>query len=211
MLLSYITKRLLAYFLDCILIGLLIGALSMSPLNPKYDEKEEYNLEYQDLAQGLVDKYSNIDESNETEVNEYLNETVELTSSYAIKSTKLSIYETIITIVVTLGYFAILPFFLEGMTLGKKIMKIKICSYREEKVSFWMLFIRTVILFGLPFNVLNLMFAYIMDKKMFMMTNAILNLSSYALSIAIIVTTLGRKDNRGLHDLISGTKVIEGS
>lgn len=203
------SKRIIAYFLDSILISLLSAALAVSPLNPNYDKMVEYNLEYQETSKIILKAIEETEESTKA-YDEYVRELSDVSMIYARKSCRLGIYNTLITVGVTIIYFGIVAYFLGGMTLGKKITGLKIVTSEDEKPRMLALIVRTLILYGLPFSIINLIGAFTLNTKSFFVVYSLMNSLSFILLIAVIFTTFIREDNRGLHDLIAKTKVEKG-
>ena len=70
-------------------------------------------------------------------------------------------------------------------------------------------FIRGLLLNGLLINSLNLIFMLVLSESNYLTYCDIIYFITYAFEMALIFTLLFNKDNRGIHDIISNTKVIE--
>lgn len=93
-------------------------------------------------------------------------------------------YDFAVVFILMAIYFIVLPFIWNGVTLGKKVTRIKLISLKSEKLTLQTLIIRffvvllpNVLLLGIPL-------------------------------ICNIYMMLFRKDNCGFQDLITKTKVI---
>ncbi|PGK47110.1 RDD family protein [Bacillus anthracis] len=93
-------------------------------------------------------------------------------------------YDLAVVFILMVIYFILLPFIWNGVTLGKKVTRIKLISLKSEKLTiqtliirFFVLLLPNILLLGIPM----LCNVYIM---------------------------LFRKDNCGFQDLITKTKVI---
>lgn len=93
-------------------------------------------------------------------------------------------YDFAVVFILLVIYFILLPFILNGVTLGKKITRIKLISLKSEKLTLQTLIIRFFVLL-LP-NILLLGIPLLCNVYMM----------------------LFRKDNCGFQDLITKTKVI---
>ena len=84
------------------------------------------------------------------------------------------------------AYFTLLPFLLDGQTLGKKFFKIKVVNERGEKASLKRLFIREI--FG----------------------KFLLNFVSFFFGHLISLLLLqGRKDKKSIADILAATIVVD--
>jgi len=199
----------------------------------KYEEYKKY---YDELEKVYEDKIISEEEYNkllevEIQYNEYLKEeytdkkieedeyevildkinenyfTIE--KNYSYKLLKYSIIQNIITVMCILLYFVVFQFYFNGKTLGKKIMKIKVISNNDKTLTILNYFIRSLIVNEVFINVLNIIFITILSKNNFFVYSQIIYSITYILEMVIIFTIIFNKDNRGLHDYISNTKVVE--
>lgn len=205
---STTVKRVIACILDVLLMGMISLALSISPLNPNANKVQELEAGYKEEMEDWSERATGVDESS-SEALELIKEYRTLNENFIYDGAKLSIYENLITIIVSIVYFIIVPFFMDGSTLGKKIMKLKISKVGGEPVSFGWVFIREMLLYGIVFNIVDIIAMYVLNKNTFISFYVLSSYASYILGIAVIVTTLFRQDRRGLHDLIAGTIVEE--
>lgn len=119
------------------------------------------------------------------------------------------IYFSLYIIVVFL-YFVFFNKYTGGQTLGKKLTRLKIINNKDinKEVSVLSYVIRAVILYQ-PINFLiKLIGGQLMGiDTYYMVTEVLYNIQSY-LEILIIGMIIFRLDGRGLHDILSGTRVI---
>ena len=105
-----------------------------------------------------------------------------VSSKFVLDVFRIGIMYTIILLI----YYIVIPIFLNGQTIGKKIFKLKIIDTEEKELTFRSMFYREGI--GTIF----------------------LNFAS--LGITIIVSTIImilREDNKSLSDILAKTKVID--
>ena len=93
-------------------------------------------------------------------------------------------YDLAVVFILMAIYFILLPFIWNGVTLGKKVTRIKLISLKSEKLTlqtltirFFVLLLPNILLLGIPI-------------------------------LCNVYMMLFRKDNCGFHDLITKTKVI---
>lgn len=187
-------KRLVAYLLDLLIVGLLLGLIisvkekdqkvmqlrsDLNIVNEVYASREMKFTEY-------FDRYTTINQQIDQECIIYM----------------------IFNMLFILSYFVILPYFWNGQTLGKRLMKIKVTSSVEEKVSIVSYLIRNSIINGLGYMFLMLLVLYLLPNKMYFIFSSILSFIQLILVITSVSMILYRKDKRGLHDILSTTKVV---
>lgn len=77
---------------------------------------------------------------------------------------KLAAHGLLVNLVGGLSYFILLPYFNNGATLGKKLVKIKIVGLDEQRAGFGALFFRQVLLFGVMLGNLNYLIPEILKQ-----------------------------------------------
>lgn len=192
------SKRFRAYLIDVILLFLLLSFIS--PLIPQNSESSKLAEEVTEV----IKEYTEGSTKTEAKQDEVADKLVDL--NYRIA--KVTYLNQIVSICAYLGYFVVMPIFTKGQTLGKKIMKIKIVDTNDENVSANKLLIRALILYSIAANILNLILLLVVDKSTYMTISGLIGNLFNIILIVSFVMILVRKDKRGLHDLISGTKVI---
>lgn len=187
-------KRIIAYVIDIMIVTVISTLLtSFLPENKEYDKQiEEY--------MSLLNEFTNED----VEQNEFMNKTNDIIYDMNINSVTI----TIVTTVLTISYFVVFTYFMDGQTLGKKLMHLKIVSANKKKLTMNNYLIRGLIINTILMNVLGIIFILLLNKQTYLKVNDII---TYLFGLVYIVTfgmILFREDKRGLHDYLSGTKVI---
>lgn len=186
-------------------------------LEETYDDetitKEEYNklLEKEMYTEKIISSY----EDNQISKGEYKNilelyekDFTKMSEDYNYKLGKLSYQDTLIILLCTLFYFAIVQYLLKGQTIGKKLFKIKVVSINKNKVSIINYIIRSLIVNNVFLNLLGIVFLLLTPKQTYLTLNNILSILISLTEGIIIYLVLTRDDSRGLHDLLVKTKVI---
>lgn len=175
---------------------------------------EEYNnlIKFDEYSNSLIDNYD--DEKIEQEEYELIISDINKIYSkknvdYNYKLLKYSIMPTIVSLMCILLYFVVFQFYFNGQTLGKKIMKLRIISNSDKELNIINYLIRSLIVNEVFINILNIIFLIILSKDNFISYNNFIYVITYCLEMVILFTVLFDKNNRGLHDYISNTKVIE--
>ena len=203
----------------------------------EYDSKyEEYSDYYIDLEKYYEDKkisdkeYKKLTKINETYtkdlINYYEDEKIDeeeyksiienldleysnLETNYSYRLLKYSTIPTIVNLMCVLLYFVVFQFCFDGRTLGKKIMKLKVVSSNTKKLNILNYLIRSLIVNEVFINLINLLCLMIFSKNNYISYSKIIYVITYILEMTILFMIVFDKNNRGLHDYISNTKVIE--
>lgn len=231
-------KRFTAYIIDIVLVSLLATILtSNSYINKDYNkyqetykEYEKYSNNYHDFINDLEDlkvselkeEYKNYNKYLENTDNEDLSEKdikkiktelkeeyEEKIKNYSYKLSKLSSIQKIISMLCILLYFVVFQYYFNGQTLGKKIMKIQIVSNNGKQLTILNYFIRSLILNELVINIISIICILTFNKNNYLIYSQIIYYVTYVLEMTIIFMIMFDKNNRGLHDFASNTKVIE--
>ena len=187
-------KRIIAYIFDIILVTIMATVLTFFlPENKKYESSlEEYTSLLNHATSEKITQEEFVKESNDVVYN----------------INKNSITVTIVTTVLTISYFVVLTYFMNGQTLGKKLMNLKIVSTSKKKLTMNNYLVRGLIINSILMNVLGIIFILGLNKQTYLKVN---DITTYIFGLTYIVTfgmILFREDKRGLHDYLAGTKVI---
>ncbi len=188
-------KRIFAYLIDILMIaciGVIIGGFI--PVSEKY---EAASVELTDTLTDYTEKKIN-EETYIKKVNDI---------NYTLS--KESIATSIITVVVYIGYFVILPYYWNSQTVGKKIMKIKIVSLdSDKKLTMNNYLIRALIIDSILSSIISIVLLLTLNKSNYILVdNYVSNFFMYFYIISFIMI-LFRKDGMSLHDFIARTRVV---
>lgn len=187
-------KRVLAYLLDIVIITLVATLLTMFiPTSQEYQQK----------SNELTEVMESFTEGEITQ-DEYLEKVNDI--SYVIN--KETVSTSIVTVVLTTIYFVVVAYYMEGQTLGKRIMKLKVVSTDDNKLSMNKLLVRSLIVDSILMNIISIVTILLMTKSMYLQTYDTITTIFGAIYIVIFSMILFREDGRGLHDIIAKTKVI---
>lgn len=190
----YFLRRIIAYLIDIILVTLLSTAISMVFINNTISKN--YTKELVELSK----KCSN----NELSSEECEAQSNDLNYRFAVET----VDTTIVNCSVAIVYYVILCFYCHGITLGKYLMRLRIVSANDKELNIFNYLIRALFVNLILSNMVSIICVYTMNKETF---NSIYPKLSNLLSIFLLVTMLFmmyREDGRGLHDLMSNTKII---
>lgn len=220
-------KRIIAYILDTLLITLI--AVSFTYIKPINFQLESYNNAYENYEK-VLKKYEKLEKKYETakedlkdkeiSKSEYTKLKKEYNSykkTYEIETKKVykrqyqySIVSTIIQLALIFAYFGIFQYSMGGQTIGKKLMKLKVVSKDDNKdLGLVNYLLRAIILNGVIAPIFLMVFASTLNYNDFYIAQSVVGDLNSVLQIVIIIMVFMRVDNRGLHDIVGQTKVIE--
>ena len=196
-----ILKRVMAYIIDILIVSIIATMISsVGLINPYKDEYEEAYDEYADVVAQIQEEGSGVDrDASEDEL---------ITLYYNVN--KYNVVRSGISVVCTILYFALLQSLMNGQTIGKKIMKIRVVANKDDKkLNFGNFLIRSVILNNVIFSVLFIVGIYLFDVSGYYNYSIVVSYLQMLLLTVIMLMVVLRKDFRGLHDFAAGTKVID--
>jgi uncharacterized RDD family membrane protein YckC len=120
----------------------------------------------------------------------------------------------IISLIFCFLYYTVFPYLTKGRTLGKMMVGIKVVSHDYNEAKFSQLFFRNIFFFEtLIFNSLNILFMYNITRSAMItssfITGSFTNVISGILNLVIFIMILATSDERGFHDMIARTVVVE--
>ena len=183
-------QRLCAYFIDFIIISILLTLVTYSMDFTKRNEIYDEMLNY----------YSEYDPTNLEQTEKLL----DLQYQYS----KEPIPTTAISLIITIGYFVVFQYLNNGQSIGKKLLKIRIVGKDNSKVNIMQIFIRSIFIYQIILSITDLIIIYTLNKTDYLNIYGIL---TWINSIFIIISALFilyRKDKRGLHDFMAKTYVV---
>ncbi len=157
----------------------------------KYDDKKITDKEYDEILEDVQDEYNVMYED------------------YYYQIKKYSIVTNIIYIVVILAYFVGFQLLTNGQTLGKKIMKLKVASTKNNgKVKPIQYFIRALILYNTIFYLVNILIVLFVSKGSSYNVFYVFRLLQNVIEWIILFMIAMNQDGRGLHDYLASTVVV---
>ena len=185
-------RRLAAYLFDVIIISLISSLLFTIVFNK---EAEEYTKKSQEYIEEIKNTGSGIEKD-------------EFLEDIYYKMQKSGQTFMIINVSTQILYFIFLQYFLNGQTIGKKILKLRVKQEGEKKLEAGLFVLRGLILYSLPIKVIDLICLMNLNMKNYYNVSGILNRINMIIIFAIMGTIIFREDERGLHDLLAKTRVV---
>lgn len=188
-------KRFLAFIIDMFIIAM-ISSIITSPLS----SNNNYEKLVKELSE-VTEQYF----SGKIDTKTYISKTSDI--NYDIS--KETGMVTIITIGIYILYYVILQFYNKGRTLGKKLLRIKLVSSIDNKdLTMNQVALRALIINSILLELILVIVILIGNKDIYFTSSMIFELVNMIVLFAIAIMVSSRDDHRGLHDLITKTKVI---
>lgn len=186
-------KRILAYIIDCVILFFVMLVVNL--FIPTFGDVEELNTRLTTSMESYT--------SGELTVDEFLEESEDI--SYDImKATYIS---SIAGIVVYLLYFVVFQAYNNGQTLGKKWLKLQVVKTDDSNVDMNSLLRRSLFPYGILVNFILVVALLFASKHAYLSINTIL--SNIQMIIIFITLIMMFMKDRGIHDYLANTKVIE--
>ena len=190
---AYFLQRLLAYVLDMTIVVLVSTLISYPFISTKAVDKLNKQ------SSEILEKYQNQEISAKTYFNQSMDNSYQLSKETGLTN--------IVTIVVYVLYFIVYQMYMNGQTIGKRIMKIRIVKNKDGTLSMNDMLVRGLINNYILANILIAIFVLI-NRNTYVYGSSIVQIIQYAILIASIFMIIIRKDGRSVADLICGTKVV---
>ena len=207
----YILRRIMAYFIDIILVVMVSTLITSnkyidinySKYQKVYNEYKTCSDEYESLLKDSEEE--KLDEKESDKLDKY----EEKLNNYSYRLSKLSFVPRFMGIILSLFYFVVLQFYFNGQTLGKKIMKLRVVSNDNKNINIFSFLIRSLIVNEIFISSLNLICILFLSKNAYFTYSKVIYFVTYFIEILIVFTIIFSKDNRGIHDILANTKVID--
>lgn len=187
-------KRIFTYFIDLFFVSLISSIIVMIPIF-KYDHVK--------VEEQTNELYSSILETGSADVDE----DILVTGLYNLERSSTSL--TAITTFVTFIYFGVAAFINNGRTLGKMIMKIKVVPIKGNKLNPGLFILRTLLITSIIPNLISVISIFYLSPNAWYNLTGIISQIQEFFFLIILGFMIFRDDERGLHDIICQTKVID--
>lgn len=187
-------KRLVAYILDAIIVSLIFSVLTM--FIKESNNLINLNNQLNTISENFINKTITM--------KEYFNQY----SSIEYLINKEMFLQNLFSLILMIGYFVILPYYYNGQTIGKKLMKIKIVK-EDDKLTINDLALRSLLSNGIAMTFIELALIFLIKDTAYFITISILSFIQFLLVITSIFMILYRKDKKALHDIVCKTLVVD--
>ena len=187
-------KRLVAYILDAIIVSLIFSFLTM--FIKESNNLINLNNQLNTISENFINKTITM--------KEYFNQY----SSIEYLISKEMFLQNLFSLILMIGYFVILPYYYNGQTIGKKLMKIKIVK-EDDKLTINDLALRSLLANGIAMTFIELALIFLIKDTAYFIAISILSFIQFLLVITSIFMILYRKDKKALHDIVCKTLVVD--
>lgn len=191
-------KRIFAYVIDVIIVSFISTLVFMLPcFKSSYNNYNQINDEYTKLIEEITSSGSaSVDEDKIVDIQYNLNKS---------SSTLL-----IIRLGCVVLYFGAFGFLSKGQTLGKRIVGLQIVNIDQGKSIHPGLFmLREVLVVNFIPDLISLLVLVTCSKSIWLKVSVYTNYAALLMTFLIVGFMIFRDDERGLHDVICRTKVID--
>jgi hypothetical protein len=191
----YFFPRLVAYIIDVTLVSIVCsGILFLFPKNENYSK---YLKEYQEVQTNFID--------NKIEAAEYIHKVADIT--YDIDYS--NVLSMIVEVVLLILYFIVFQFYNKGQTFGKKLMKLRVVNNNGNELTLNQVTCRALIIDSILINLFMIAALLFSGRNYYYYASLSLQILSGIIIFVTLMMIFFRKDGRGLHDVVTGTKVIQ--
>ena len=191
----YFFPRLVAYIIDVTLVSIVCsGILFLFPKNENYSK---YLKEYQEVQTNFID--------NKIEADEYIHKVADIT--YDIDYS--NVLSMIVEVVLLILYFIVFQFYNKGQTFGKKLMKLRVVNNNGNELTLNQVTCRALIIDSILINLFMIAALLFSGRNYYYYSSLSLQILSGIIIFVTLMMIFFRKDGRGLHDVVTGTKVIQ--
>ena len=194
-------KRIAAYIIDTLIVTFISSIIFSMPIFIDYQEQ------YEDVYEDFIKELEYIKDIGSAEYDEERLLDLEYDMINSQKPRQ------IIDVGLLIIYFGVFAYISDGQTLGKKIFKIKVVGVKN-KIQPHLFMLRSIILTNFIPNLVSIIVGEgdLTNARMNYIKNKGLDASlyiNYFITFIIIGFMIFRDDERGLHDILCDTEVID--
>ncbi len=190
-------RRFLAYFIDMVILGMIITLSLMLFSNKNSENLITLNNEVREVNEQLLEK--------EITSENYIYRYAEL--NYQID--KMEVIDNILNSLYIILLFVYVPFILKGQTLGMKLTKIRIVKDDGLEATLNDHLFRSILIYSLGHLFITLAVIYVLPSFVYFTISSSLLFLEFLLVFISVFMILYRHDRKGIHDILTRTKVIK--
>lgn len=188
-------SRFLAYFIDMVIVAVVVGLIGN--FLPNRDNVAKLNEEYNSITQSYID--------SEISYKSYMNQ-ISLVS-YDLDYANVLYY--IVEVFFVILYYVVFQFYNGGQTIGKKVFKIRVVGNNGYKLTLNDYIFRSMILNSVFVNIIVIGSILFLSRNYYFNVGYALQIIQYVLLLVTIIMVMFKKDGRGLHDIVAKSKVVK--
>ena len=105
--------------------------------------------------------------------------------------------------------YIIVPFISRGQTIGKILTKTKVVNLDGSDIKLYNIILRALIINFLIYPLITIPIIYFIKYNIYFIISIFLTFIEFFIVIFTIFMVLYRQDKKGLHDILTKTKVIK--
>ena len=186
-------QRLVAFLIDSAIVVFAASLIATPFIN------SDKIIELNDKSVKLMEDYKNNKISNNEYLAEYMNITYDIAKNEGIIS--------LISVVLGLVFFVVVPLYKNGQTIGKKALRIKIISDTGELTMNQLIF-RAFIANSILIDLLSVILMMFLSKNNYFYCYGLFMIIQYLITALSVFLIICRKDGKAVHDLLVRTQVV---
>ena len=183
-------KRLFAYIIDVIIVSVIASIFIDIPMLNPYVEK------YVELSESILGIYAGTSSIENVDL-------IKLQYEFIYYS----FYASLIILVVKVLYFIVFQYFNKGQTIGKALLKIRLVS-EKGKLKFHQVLLTSLIVCNILTSAVNLFVLRNLNMDTYLTVSNVISYIEIIIAVTVVIMINMRKDGKGLHDLLTKTKVV---
>ena len=187
-------QRLIAFLIDSAIVVFAASLLSTPFINSeKITDLNNKSIE-------LMEKYKAGKVSNNEYLAEYMNITYDTAKNEGIVS--------LISVILGLVVFVMIPLYKNGQSIGKRILRIKIVSDTGELTMNQLIF-RSFVANSVLINLISVVLMLFLSKNSYFYCYGLFIIIQYVITALSVFLIMCRKDGKAVHDLLVQTQVVK--
>lgn len=187
-------QRLVAFLIDVVIVSILSSLLATPFVNSKMTES------LNDEAYGIIQKLRDENISTTQYVTDYMNVVYKLARANGLVS--------IITILLNIIMYVVIPLYYGGQTIGKKLLGIKIVADSTE-LNVNQLIYRSLIANSILLDLISVVLVITSSKSAYFYGLGMFTMIQYMVTLISIFMVMYSQDGRAVHDRLARTKVVK--
>lgn len=187
-------QRLVAFILDIFIVSMIASLVSYPFLD--LDSIDKLN----EASTQIVDQYM----TQKIDIDDYVNESISISYEMARKQGIVSL----ITIFLNILYFVVFQIKNGGQTIGKKLLKIKIESTVDDKLTMNQMIFRSLIINSIFVDMASFCFLLFTNQEGYFYGAGALSIVQFVIIVISGFMVMFSEKRCGIHDMIAHTNVV---
>ncbi len=187
------SKRLSAYLIDYLIVSLVAALIASAFIDS--DKMLELNSRLEKVTEEVTTSL----EIDELRYEEYIDVCYDMARYQGIV--------TLVELVVIIGYYVVYQIYNGGQTIGKKLLKIKVISTKDDLTMNQMIF-RTCLSTGLLVNLISLVLISFVSKYAYFYGMSMVEFTFYLVFLISAGMVMVNKNGLAIHDKLFNTEVV---